>query len=153
MRREYLWTGASLLLGAGLTCVEALRLRYYTSLGPGPGFFPFWLSLALGACALALLAQAVRMPPPEAKSERLWPDRSGAYKILAVLACLIATIVLLEPLGYRLTMLAVYAFLLFTLGRRDYLVMALVSLAGSFGVYYLFVNWLQVPLPAGPFGP
>lgn len=153
MRREYLWTGASLLLGAVLACVEALRLRYYTPLGPGPGFFPFWLSLGLGACAIALLAQAVRMPPPAAGSGSLWPNRSGSYKVLAVLASLVASIVLLEPLGYRLTMLAVYAYLLFTLGRRDYLVMALVSFAGSFGVYHLFVNLLKVPLPAGPFSP
>ena len=25
--------------------VQGLQMNYYTSLGPGPGFFPFWLGL------------------------------------------------------------------------------------------------------------
>lgn len=151
MRREYLWTGAGLLTAAGFICFEALRLRYYTPLGPGPGFFPFWLSLALGACALGLLAQTLRGRAPT-RPEGLWPNRSGSYKLGAVVASMVVTIVLLEPLGYRLTMLGVYLFLLLMLGRRRFLVLALVSLAGSFGVYHLFVDLLNVPLPPGPFG-
>lgn len=153
MRREYLWASVGLLLGAGLTCVEALRLRYYTPLGPGPGFFPFWLALALGACALGLLLQAIRMPKSAlVPSDGLWPDRRGAAKIGAVVASLVVTIFLLEPLGFRLTMLGVYVFLLLALGRRDYWLIAVVALAGSFGVYHLFVDLLQVPLPPGAFG-
>lgn len=151
MRREYLCTGAALLVAAGFICFEALRLRYYTSLGPGPGFFPFWLCLALGACALGLMAQTLRGPAPP-RPEGLWPDRSGSYKLGAVLVAMVVTILLLEPLGYRLTMMGVYLFLLLMLGRRGFLVLALVSLAGSFGIYHLFVDLLNVPLPPGPFG-
>jgi putative tricarboxylic transport membrane protein len=150
MRREYLWTGAGLLVAACLVCFEALRLRYYTPLGPGPGFFPFWLSLALGACALGLLAQTLRGSVP-GRPDGLWPDRRGWYKLAAVVASLVATIFLLEPLGYRLTMLGVYVFLLLMLGRRSLLVLSLVSIAGSFGVYHLFVDFLDMPLPPGLF--
>jgi len=44
-----------------------------------------------------------------------------------------------------------YLFLLCTLGRQNLIVTVVVALAGSFGVYYLFVRWLAVPLPAGLF--
>jgi hypothetical protein len=64
----------------------------------------------------------------------------------------VATTVFLERLGFCLTMLAVYLFLLRALGRQGLIVTALVALAGSFGVYYLFVHWLQVPLPTGILG-
>ena len=48
MRLTYQITGAVLLCFSIYVGVEALELRYYTSLGPGPGFFSCWLSLILG---------------------------------------------------------------------------------------------------------
>ena len=46
-----------LLFGLGGT-VEAYRLTIGAPGRPGPGFFPFWLALALSLVALALLAAA-----------------------------------------------------------------------------------------------
>src|SRR5688572_20786682 len=37
--------------------VESLRLSLRDALGPGPGFFPFWLSVAGGVLGLLLLVQ------------------------------------------------------------------------------------------------
>jgi hypothetical protein len=68
------------------------------------------------------------------------------------MAALAGTTALLDPLGFRLTMLAMYLFLLYTFGQRRPVVMTLVSLAGSFGVYHMFVRWLKVPLPIGVLG-
>ena len=48
MRLTYQITGAVLLCFSIYVGVEALDLRYYTSLGPGPGFFSCWLALILG---------------------------------------------------------------------------------------------------------
>ena len=62
MRRFYQITGAALLLLAVFVALESLKLKYYTNQGPGPGFFPFWLSLLLGALAIIILLQALRSP-------------------------------------------------------------------------------------------
>jgi hypothetical protein len=43
-------------------------------------------------------------------------------------------------------------FLLVALGRQGILVTAIVSVTGSFGVFYVFDQWLKVPLPRGVFG-
>jgi putative tricarboxylic transport membrane protein len=142
---------AVLLALAAVVAVESLKLAYYTALGPGPGFFPFWLAIALGAASLAMGARAAAgrgVPAPSGAR----PSAGGIAKMAAVLIALGAAIVLLEPLGFRLTMLGVYLGLLYALGRRDFVVTPLVALAGSFGVYHVFVHWLKVPLPAGPFG-
>jgi len=98
MRRSYLISGAVLLLLAVFIAVEALKLRYYTSLGPG--FFPFWLSLVLAGLAIgmllqATLGQAVPMPP-DFFASRIGYLRMGAV----VLAMVVATALLLtSPLG------------------------------------------------------
>jgi len=59
---------------------------------------------------------------------------------------------LLEPLGFRLTMLAFLAALLVALGARSAVAVSLTALAGSFGVFHVFYYWLKVPLPIGAFG-
>ena len=100
MRRSYLISGAVLLLLAVFIAVEALKLRYYTSLGPGPGFFPFWLSLVLAGLAIGMLLQATlgqaEPMPPDFFASRTGYLRMGAV----VLAMVVATALLLtSPLG------------------------------------------------------
>ena len=151
MGRLYRITGVVLLLLAGFVAVESLRFRYDTSLGPGPGFFPFWLAVLLGALAIVMLFQA-GLGRLEPMPSDFFASRGGYLRMGAVVVAMVATTLLLEPVGFCLTMLAVYLFLLLTLGRQRAIVMALVALGGSFGVYHLFVRWLKVPLPRGLLG-
>jgi putative tricarboxylic transport membrane protein len=67
-------------------------------------------------------------------------------------AALALTALLFEPLGFRLTMFAALAFLLFALGGQGWLTTLLVASAGSFGAFLLFDRWLRVTLPVGIFG-
>ena len=130
---------------------EALQLRYYTPLGPGPGFFSFWLALILGALG-ALMALQATLRPVEPMPDDFFSDRVGYLRIGAVVLALVATISLLERLGFSFTMFAVCAFLLYALGRQGVVVTLFVSLMCSFGAYYVFDHWLMVPLPRGVFG-
>ena len=79
-------------------------------------------------------------------------DRKGYLRIGAVLAALVGVIALMESIGFCLVMLGFYLFLLIVLGRQHPVVTGIVALAGSLGVYYVFVHWLAVPLPIGLFG-
>lgn len=151
MQRTYQVTGTVLLCFAVYVGIESLALRYYTSLGPGPGFFSFWLALLLGVLAVAMVAQAT-FGPPEPVPPDLLADRTGYLRMSAVALSLLATALLLERIGFRLTMFAVYLFLLRALGRQRLVTSVLVALMGSFGVYFVFVRWLSVPLPTGMFG-
>ncbi len=151
MRRSYLITSALLFVLALATGVGALKLQYYTHLGPGPGFFAFWLSVFLGVAALAMAADALYKPQAALPAD-FFPSRDGLRKIGTVVLALVLVIALLEPLGFRLTMLAMYLALLWSLGQRGWVVVPVISLAGSFGLYQLFVQWLGVPLPIGKLG-
>ena len=51
-------------------------------LGPGPGFFPFWLSLTGGALALVLLGQVGRARL-DLRPGRLLPEGPAARRVLA----------------------------------------------------------------------
>jgi putative tricarboxylic transport membrane protein len=120
------------------------------ALGPGPGFFPFWLSLLGAALTVALLVETARTH--DAASGSFRPSRQAAWQVGAVLIALAAAAALLEPLGFRLTMLPFIAGLLFALGARSPFAILLTALAGSFGVFHVFFYWLKVPLPIGALG-
>ena len=151
MRRPYQITGILCLLVAAFVAVEALQLRYYTPLGPGPGFFAFWLACLFGGLAIIMLVQA-SVGPAEPRPADFVADRRGYLRMAAVVLALGGTTVLLQPLGFRLTMFGVNLFLLSVLGRQGLLLTLLVAGAGSFGVFHLFDRWLMVPLPVGIFG-
>jgi putative tricarboxylic transport membrane protein len=134
---------ACLLVVFAFFAFESLQLSLRDTLGPGPGFFPFWLSVAGAAFCLFLFVQLARgrlaFENPVLKFE-LRP-------VALVLAGLIVAAVLLEAIGFRLAMLGLLPYLLLVLGARNWLAIGLFSLAGSFGVYHVFSGLLKVPLP------
>lgn len=158
MRRGWLVAaGTFLVLFAG-TIYLSSKLPLLDALGPGPGFFPLILALLGVVLSLALLVQLVRQPdaavgaPDPDASEDLIPDRSAMFRIVGIIVLLLAAFTALDPLGYRLTALVFITLLLLVLGVRNYIAIALVALALSFGVFHSFYYWLKVPLPIGAFG-
>ena len=152
MRRVYQIASIVFLLGSAFIGIHSwLELQFYTRLGPGPGFFPFWLSIVFGILSVLMFYDATfgRSDPMPTD---FFPTRIGYLRIGVIISTLIATALLLEPLGFRLTMLLSYLLLLYVLGEQKIIVTALVALAGSFGVFYVFVNLLKIPLPIGTFG-
>ncbi len=151
MKRSYQITAAVCILFAASVAHESIKLKLYTSMGPGPGFFPLWLSISFGILAVVMFCQATfgRSEPMPAD---FFATRTGYLRIAAILVSLIGTVALLNPVGFRLTSLAFYFFLLNVLGRHSLIVSGLVALAGSFGVYHVFATFLRIPLPIGILG-
>ena len=155
MKRPYQITAVVVFLFAAFIAQQSLELKYYTSLGPGPGFFPFWLAIIMMVLAgfmfyHATFGESAPMP------DDFWASKNGYLKALAVIVSIIFVVWMMDELGFRLTMAVFFAFLLLTLGRRKGIVgwvtMAAVTAGGSWGAFWLFNDMLQVPLPAGMFG-
>lgn len=140
-----------LLLALYIGARSLLDLQYYGRLGPGPGFFPFWLAVGLGTLACAMFYTATFGSRQPIAADFL-PDASGLARMGAIVAAVGATVFAMEPLGFRLTMFAFVLSLLFAFGGRNILLMLLVAIAGSFGVFMIFVDLLKVPLPIGMLG-
>ena len=130
--------------------VTSLGYSLFDALGPGPGFFPFWLSLI--GLALTILILIENWRDPSLAGGSILPERHAAIQGGIVLIALAVAAALFEPLGFRLTMLFFIAGLLFLLGARSLSAIALTAVAGSFGVFHIFLYWLKVPLPTGALG-
>ena len=132
--------------------ITSLGYSLTDALGPGPGFFPFWLSMIGMALTSGLLVQVVGGRIFADPAVEILPSRQVALQGGSVLIALTVAAAVLEPLGFRLTMLLFIAGLLLALGARSLLAIALTAVAGSFGVFHVFYYWLKVPLPIGALG-
>jgi putative tricarboxylic transport membrane protein len=148
-------SGAFLALFVGAIYM-ASKLPLLDALGPGPGFFPLILGVLGAVLAVLLIERTMRAPAAAlgeaAGDEPLIPDTPAIFRIVSILALLAATFLALDPIGYRLTALVFITLALLALGVRNVVVIAIVAVAGSFGVFHTFYYWLKVPLPIGMFG-
>ena len=145
-------TGAMLVLCL-LAIWQSLLLPLTDRLGPGPGFFPFWLALIGTGLAIALLVSTFReAADPAGGATRILPHGPGATRWLAIVGLLAAVTLTMEYVGFRLSMLVFNAALVIALGDRRWWVIAVFAFLGSFGVYYVFTTWLDVLLPVGQLG-
>ena len=136
----------------GFMTVTAYGYSLRDSLGPGAGFFPFWLGVLGAALSLALIVHSWRGRSIREGTQALLPHGEGARRAAALLAGLVAAALLLQPLGFRLAILVFTAGLLLALGVRRPVTIAVFALASSFGLFHVFYYWLQVPLPIGVLG-
>lgn len=138
------------LLFGGFVIYESLRLSYYgIDFGPGPGFFSFWLGILVIGLSVIEIGQTFRASAP--LPEDFIPTWDGVKRIFCLLVALVATVFLMNPLGYNLTTLAFCVFLLRALAGLSWWLTLLISFASSFGLFYVF-RTLQVLLPTGWFG-
>jgi putative tricarboxylic transport membrane protein len=146
MKRIYQATSL-ICAGIGVFLVlQGIRLRLEGQFGPGPGFFPFWIGVALTLLSVLWLAQASFRPPAAAASDFL-PPRRELVVLVAVVLALVVFMLLLRPLGFNLTMLGLLLFLFFIIDREYPVAKVVIAFVGSFGVHYVFEQLLRVPLP------
>ncbi len=158
MRQGRLVATGLMLLFCLAAAWQSWLLPLTDRLGPGPGFFPFWMALIGIALAIGLLVVTLAEPatapaesPPDGE-ERILPHGPGASRWLAIVVLLAVAAAAMEYAGFRITMLVFNAALAIALGERRWWLIALFAVAGSVGVFYLFTTWLDVLLPVGVFG-
>lgn len=136
-------SGAFLVLLGLFVIWERRVLPLGTSQHPGPGYAPLLLAILLIVFGAILIIGGKGSPSFRSIS---WSEAPHAA---AILACCIFTTLLMERIGYRLTMFIVLGFLLGVIERMNiWLVLSLVAFF-SLGSFWLFDSLLRVPLPRG----
>jgi hypothetical protein len=139
-------SGAALVILGLVVVFERRVLPLGTHSQPGPGYFPLILAILLTVMGALLvwrggIARALR--------SLSWSEAPHAAAILG--CCLFCTF-FMERIGYRITILAVMAFLFGFMERLRLWQTAALALGFSLGTFYLFDTFLRVPLPRGGWG-
>lgn len=127
----------------------ARRMPESATFGPGPGFLPFWLGVALAVLAVLQIVGGWRRSEPDG---RVFPGAAGLLPVALTLAGLAAYILLLERLGFMLATGLLVAFLLGVVERERWWVALGIGALNALALYVIFYRLLGVSLPRNPFG-
>ena len=152
MRKYQIGSAVFLLIVGSFFSFEARTLKIGRISQPGPGFFPFWLGLALILLSLALILQIMRGKIGSGvPGEPLWKGLQWP-KIIFLLGALLFYAIFLESLGYLLATFLLMFFLFRAVEPQRWSVVIAGSVVTSLFTYILFRLWLQVQLPMGLWG-
>jgi uncharacterized membrane protein len=153
-------TALLFLLGSGIVIFDSVRLGYgwIEGQGPAPGYFPFYIALAMGVASLVTLAQAVR--GKTAGAAESFVSVVGFGRVLAVLVPSILYVMLIGGLnigpvaipGLGLYVASAIFITLFMIvfGKDNPLKAIAVGVFVPVVLFLMFETWFKVPLPKGP---
>ncbi len=132
--------------------VESLQFDYHSKFGPGPGFEPFWLGVLLALLSISLLIDTLRRKGGKGDEKRILPGWKSLGRLAFIMAGLAAFALVVESLGFILTVFLFVAVLLFSLEGVSIPKSVFYGVMFSFFIFLVFRYWLEVDLPKGFLG-
>jgi hypothetical protein len=127
-------------------------LAYWTEgsvIGPGSGYFPFWISMILSVLTLYWLIQ-VTIRPGEEMAKNFIPPRHEGMLALVIFMDMILFIAIVDYTGFPVAMFIFLMAMVVALGERTlrhmiYYVIFSVGITAFFVI--VFGEWLEVAFP------
>lgn len=142
------YAGIIVLIYSIIIFYQSLNLGYYTPLGPGPGFFPIWLSGLLIVLSLFYIIDSIKN---EVMSiTKILPKGKALQGVLSCVGGLILFCLTVPYTGFMIS----NSIMLLVMLVRDYkwYKALLASVAASFLLLFLFQMVLKVSLPVNDYG-
>ncbi len=147
MRTADIVCGMFLAVVAVVVLVEGLRLGIgWSTDGPQPGFFVFYLGLALLVPAVLVVAAAVR----RAHDAAGFVGSGQLRSVATVFFPAVAMVVLTHGLGLYVSGALYLAAYMRWIGRHRWVTTVLVAIGIPVVTFLVFEVWFLVPLPKGP---
>jgi hypothetical protein len=137
---------ALLVLALGLTVlIGSWHLgSKWTSDGPGPGYFPFYIGLIMCISGLGIAWQAVRE-----RDEDIFADAQQLKQVLIVLVPAIVYVLAVQLIGVYIASAVYIALFMAVLGKFSPVKSAIAAVVIMGLFFVLFEAWFKVPLFKG----
>ncbi len=153
LNRDEALGGIVIFLFGAVTTFLSLKMPIGTFRMAGTGMFPLCLGILLmilsGIFVLRLLLQEKKIPVKKESIVEISGSRKSMIFFLGTMA--LATL-LFNQLGYPLISFLLMLGLLRILEMKRWALNILLSFMMAVACYFLFVQWLQIPLPKGFIG-
>lgn len=148
MKKAGVWAGIITLVYAIIIFQQSLSLEYSTRLGPGPGFFPLWLSGILIVLTLCYIVDSIRHDV--IKVSEILPGGKASQNIVSTVAGLILFPIVVSYLGFVISA-TMLQFIMFVRDFKWYTALG-ISVSISVVLLVVFQSLLGVSLPVNDFG-
>jgi hypothetical protein len=151
--RDEIVVGIVILLFGAVTAVLSLRMPIGTFRMAGTGMFPLFLGILLmilsGLFVFNLFLQKKKTTEKKGVDVQIPGSTKQMIFFLGTMA--LATL-FFNRLGYPLVSFLLMVGLLRILGMKRWGLNILISVVTAVGSYFLFVRWLDIPMPKGWIG-
>ena len=136
------------LVAAGVVISDSIRLGMgWESDGPQPGYFPFYIAVAMSAASLLNLYRALFR---DAGAKIPFVSTSGFLKIITVLVPLLIYVGAIGYIGIYAASAIYIALFMWHFGKYAIWKGVLVGASLALALFFMFERWFLVPLPKGP---
>ncbi|MBA4393196.1 MAG: hypothetical protein C0407_06560 [Desulfobacca sp.] len=136
-----------LVVGIGII-IGSLKYGFGTLVSPGAGFITFFAGAILCFLSLILLVSSIRNRKLQGGLGELWKGLEVG-KAIYVLSLLAVYALVLQTLGFLVCTFLLLSLLFRVKAEYSFRRVILLSFLISTGAYLLFDFWLRVPLPKG----
>ena len=144
---------AVICLGVSVWLIlESLQFDYLSKFGPGPGFEPFWLGVILALLSISLFINTVRRKDGKDGEKSCLPEWKSLSRLAFIMLAMAGFAIVMESLGFILTVFLFVATLLFSLEGVGKLKSVFYGVMFSGFIFLVFRYWLEVELPKGLLG-
>ncbi len=153
LKKDEAIAGVVIFLFGLITTVLSLRMPVGSFRMAGTGMFPLILGILLmilsGTSVLKIFFQG---KDKKTKKEASIESSESLMQLILFFGVMVLATLFFNRLGYLLTSLLLMLALLRTLGVKKWTFILPLSLMTAIACYFLFVRWLQIPLPKGWIG-
>jgi putative tricarboxylic transport membrane protein len=153
MKKDEAIVGIVIFVFGGITALLSLKMPIGTFRMAGTGMFPLFLGILLmilsGVFILKIFFQSKE---EQIKKEASIESSESPIQLILFLGAMVLATLFFNQLGYPLTSFLLMVALLRILGIKRWGQNILISLVTAVGSYFLFVKWLDIPMPKGWIG-
>jgi putative tricarboxylic transport membrane protein len=147
-RAELIGAWAVLLLGLFIV-VFSIPLKYYTDLGPGAGFLPFWIGVGVIVGGVVEVIKVFRMKERTQMGTFLQPRSKLGLQMLVLI---LITFLLFPFVGFSIGLALCTAAAMRIIGKHKMMTCGVTAVISALFIHIVFAQWLDIPLPMGMIG-
>jgi putative tricarboxylic transport membrane protein len=143
------------VIGLGLALwsyLESTRLTYMTEFTPGPGFFPFWVGVALAFLSVYLIIDSYIRKRGKNDDKKILPEKHMLYRVGFIMLMLVVVRYTMNLLGFPLTLAIFTAAILLLLEHYSVVKSVGYGIAYSAVTWFIFQYMLSMGFPKGFLG-
>jgi putative tricarboxylic transport membrane protein len=143
------------IIGLGLALwsyLESTRLTYMTEFTPGPGFFPFWVGVALALLSCYLIVDTYRRKPDKKDDKKILPEKHMLYRVGFIMLMLVVVRYTMDLLGFPLTLALFTTAILLLLEHYSIIKSVGYGIAYAGVTWFIFEYMLSMGFPKGFLG-
>jgi putative tricarboxylic transport membrane protein len=153
MKKDEIFTVIVLFLFGAITTILSLKMDIGTFRNAGTGMFPLFLGVLLMILSSIFLSKIFfQDKKAPVKGEPIVEIPGSTKQLILFLGAMALATLFFNQLGYPLTSFLLMGALLRILGMKRWGLNILISVVTAVGSYFLFVKWLDIPMPKGWIG-